>query len=81
MTNLFENALKVVKDTAEQAGISDKIGFLLNPKRAISVSFPVKMDDGSIQYFQGYRVNYNDSRGPSQCFNRRGKGAFPLDGP
>jgi glutamate dehydrogenase/leucine dehydrogenase len=66
MTNLFENALKVVKDTAEQAGISEKIGFLLNPKRAISVSFPVKMDDGSIQYFQGYRVNYNDSRGPAK---------------
>ncbi len=66
MTNLFESALGVVKHTAEKAGMSDKIGFLLNPKRAISVSFPVKMDDGSIRYFQGFRVNYNDSRGPAK---------------
>jgi glutamate dehydrogenase (NAD(P)+) len=37
---------------------------LRSPQRELSVSFPVKMDDGSIEVFFGYRVQHNLSRGP-----------------
>jgi glutamate dehydrogenase (NAD(P)+) len=33
-------------------------------KREFTVHFPVKMDDGSIQIFNGYRIQHNDARGP-----------------
>jgi glutamate dehydrogenase (NAD(P)+) len=37
---------------------------LATPKRVLTVSCPVKMDDGSIQVFTGYRAQHNNSRGP-----------------
>ena len=33
-------------------------------KRELTVNFPVKMDDGSLQIFTGYRIHHNDTRGP-----------------
>ncbi|MDS3861642.1 Glu/Leu/Phe/Val dehydrogenase [Thermosynechococcaceae cyanobacterium BACA0444] len=36
------------------------------PKAAIRVAIPVRMDDGSLQIFQGYRVRYEDTRGPGK---------------
>ncbi len=38
--------------------------FLKTPDRNVSVDFPVKMDDGSVKMFTGYRVQHNNSRGP-----------------
>ncbi len=37
---------------------------LKNPKRELTVNFPVKMDDGSVRVFTGYRVQHNEARGP-----------------
>jgi glutamate dehydrogenase (NAD(P)+) len=37
---------------------------LSSPKRILTVSCPVRMDDGSIQVFTGYRVQHNNARGP-----------------
>lgn len=37
---------------------------LLNPDRIIEVSLPIKMDNGDIKVFQGYRVQHNNIRGP-----------------
>jgi len=37
---------------------------LKHPKRELTVNFPVRMDDGKIKVFTGYRVQYNDARGP-----------------
>ncbi len=37
---------------------------LASPKRVLSVSCPVKMDDGRIQVFTGYRAQHNNARGP-----------------
>ena len=34
------------------------------PKRSVIVSVPIKMDDGRVKSFTGYRVQYNDARGP-----------------
>ena len=39
---------------------------LINPKRQLIVSIPVKMDDGSISVFEGYRVQHNVARGPAK---------------
>jgi glutamate dehydrogenase (NAD(P)+) len=36
------------------------------PQRELSVNFPVKLDDGSIQIFEGYRVQHNLARGPAK---------------
>jgi glutamate dehydrogenase (NAD(P)+) len=39
---------------------------LRNCKRELTVHFPVKMDDGSIHVFDGYRVQHNIARGPAK---------------
>ena len=40
--------------------------FLRRPQREIRVALPVKMDDGSVHVFQGFRVQHSDARGPSK---------------
>ncbi len=42
----------------------NEIEILKSPRRLVRVSIPVTMDSGEIQVFQGYRVQYNDARGP-----------------
>jgi glutamate dehydrogenase (NAD(P)+) len=42
------------------------IEFLCCPKRSISVSFPIEVEDGSIRTFQGFRVLHNNSLGPGK---------------
>jgi glutamate dehydrogenase (NAD(P)+) len=39
---------------------------LITPKRQLIVSIPVKMDNGSISVFEGYRVQHNVARGPAK---------------
>jgi glutamate dehydrogenase (NAD(P)+) len=39
---------------------------LREPRRELIVHFPVKMDDGSVQVFTGYRVQHNLGRGPAK---------------
>src|SRR5690554_6829320 len=39
---------------------------LREPIREIHVLLPVKMDDGTTQVFKGFRVQHNDSRGPTK---------------
>lgn len=39
---------------------------LREPMRELHVTLPVKMDDGTVQVFQAFRVQYNDSRGPTK---------------
>ena len=42
------------------------VEWLRRPQRALVVSVPVRMDDGSIQVFTGYRVQHNTARGPAK---------------
>jgi glutamate dehydrogenase len=42
------------------------IEILKRPMRVLTVSFPVKMDDGSIRVFEGYRSQHNDAIGPTK---------------
>jgi glutamate dehydrogenase (NAD(P)+) len=37
-----------------------------NPKRTLEVSIPIRLDNGSVKAFTGYRVHHNTSRGPSK---------------
>lgn len=46
--------------------LADYIDTLKRPKRALIVDVPIIMDDGSIQHFEGYRVQHNLSRGPGK---------------
>jgi glutamate dehydrogenase (NAD(P)+) len=39
---------------------------LREPLRELHVTLPVKMDDGSTKVFKGFRVQYNDARGPTK---------------
>jgi glutamate dehydrogenase (NAD(P)+) len=39
---------------------------LREPRRELTVHFPVKMDDGAVQVFTGYRVQHNVGRGPAK---------------
>jgi glutamate dehydrogenase (NADP+) len=56
----LEQALKYVS-ISEDA--SERLKY---PNASLSVSIPVRMDDGSLKIFQGYRVRYDDSRGPGK---------------
>jgi glutamate dehydrogenase (NAD(P)+) len=42
------------------------LAHLANPKRALSICFPVEMDDGSVRSFFGYRVLHNNVLGPGK---------------
>jgi glutamate dehydrogenase (NAD(P)+) len=42
------------------------IDFLREPRRALIVTFPVRMDDGSVQMFTGYRVHHSAVMGPNK---------------
>jgi len=39
---------------------------LREPVRELHVSLPIRMDDGDVKVFKGFRVQYNDARGPSK---------------
>ncbi len=64
---IFENALKRIDSAAKIANIdSEALEKLKHPKSILQVSIPVRMDDGSLQTFQGYRVRHDDTRGPTK---------------
>lgn len=46
--------------------LSGYIDTLKRPKRCLIVDVPIVMDDGTIQHFEGYRVQHNLSRGPGK---------------
>ena len=63
--NPFENATEQLRIAAEYLKLEDGIfQILANPKRQLTVSLPVRMDNGKTHVFTGYRVQYNDARGP-----------------
>ncbi|HEY9726482.1 MAG TPA: Glu/Leu/Phe/Val dehydrogenase [Chroococcales cyanobacterium] len=65
--SLFTDASKRLETALKYVSISDDvIEHLKYPKASLSVSIPVRMDDGSLRIFQGYRVRYDDTRGPTK---------------
>jgi glutamate dehydrogenase (NADP+) len=65
--SLFEDASQKLEKALKYSAMSeDAIERLKYPKSSVNVSIPVRMDDGSLKVFQGYRVRYDDTRGPTK---------------
>lgn len=65
--NPFAIAQAQLDEAAEVLGLEPAIHALLRePIRELHVMLPVKMDDGSTRVFKGFRVQYNDARGPTK---------------
>ncbi|PKN45537.1 MAG: glutamate dehydrogenase [Deltaproteobacteria bacterium HGW-Deltaproteobacteria-20] len=63
--NPFEMAQKQFDEVADQLDLSpDTRAILRNPLREFHFMIPVRMDDGHLRAFRGYRVQHNDARGP-----------------
>lgn len=65
MSNLYDTPLKILDIVSRQINLDPEIvEQLREPKRILEVHFPVKMDDGSIKVFTGFRVQHNNALGP-----------------
>ena len=65
--NPFEIAQRQLDEAAAILRLSPGMhAFLRRPMRELHFSIPVQMDDGSYKVFQGFRVQYNDARGPAK---------------
>jgi len=65
--NPYDFALLQFERAADLLGLDPGVRQVLSrPKRQLIVTIPVKMDDGSISAFQGYRVQHSIARGPSK---------------
>ncbi|HUI86879.1 MAG TPA: Glu/Leu/Phe/Val dehydrogenase [Nitrososphaerales archaeon] len=65
--NPFDNALEQLRIAAEYLKLEDGLHQMLRqPMRILTVSLPVRMDNGKTKVFTGYRVQYNDARGPAK---------------
>ena len=65
MQNPFQNAMKQLDKVIAITNFEDDfIEKLKHPDRDIRISIPIKMDNGKTKVFEGYRVEYNNARGP-----------------
>jgi glutamate dehydrogenase (NAD(P)+) len=66
-TNAFEMAQAQFDHVAELLKLDSQVREILRwPMREYHFRIPVRMDDGSIRVFQGFRVQHNDARGPNK---------------
>ncbi|MEY5042744.1 MAG: hypothetical protein RLZZ414_2311 [Bacteroidota bacterium] len=64
-TGMYNNVLKQFNRAADAIGLDEGMRkMLIATNNEIVVNFPVKMDDGSIEVFKGYRVQHNNALGP-----------------
>ncbi len=62
---LFQNALQTIEEAAKIVNCDRNVlERLKKPRRCVTVSVPVRMDDYSVKVFTGYRVQYNATLGP-----------------
>jgi glutamate dehydrogenase (NADP+) len=67
MKSIFEDAQKRLIEVFKYFELTDDVREKLkHPKLSLSVSIPVRMDDGSLKVFTGYRVQFDDTRGPTK---------------
>ena len=67
VNGIFEDAIGRLDQAAEFTKIDkEAIERLRHPKAVLQVSIPVRMDDGSLRIFQGFRVRHDDTRGPTK---------------
>jgi len=62
---MLESAQALIKETAKNLGFDEEIiKRLIEPEMICEFSFPVKMDDGQIKVFKGWRIQHNSFLGP-----------------
>ncbi|MEJ2600098.1 MAG: Glu/Leu/Phe/Val dehydrogenase dimerization domain-containing protein, partial [Anaerolineales bacterium] len=65
--NPFVNAQRQFDRIAEMLGLEQSVRNLLRiPMHEYHFSIPVRMDDGKVTVFRGYRIRHNDARGPGK---------------
>jgi len=65
MPNLFNQALQQLKEVAAKGVVAPEVvEAMTHPERVINFTIPVRMDDGTMKYFQGFRVQHSSVRGP-----------------
>jgi len=65
--NVFEDALTRIKAISDDAGVSSEVvESLLYPRAMLQAALPVRMDNGALRYFTGYRCQYNNVLGPTK---------------
>lgn len=65
--NLFTSTQEVIKDGLNKLGFGEEMYELLKePLRMLTVRIPVRMDDGSVKVYTGFRAQHNDSVGPTK---------------
>jgi glutamate dehydrogenase (NAD(P)+) len=63
----LDDVIGRIDDAAEKLNLDHNIHKTLRtPRRSLKVTFPVKMDNGEVEIFSGYRVQYNYVKGPSK---------------
>ena len=61
----YQNMIDIMDEAAGVLGLESKdYETLKHPERELVVSIPVEMDDGSVQVFEGYRIQHSSVRGP-----------------
>lgn len=66
-SNIFESALLRLEAAAKHScAHAETVARLRKPLRMLEVSIPVRMDDGSLEVFSGFRCRYDDTRGPAK---------------
>src|SRR5450830_308150 len=66
-TNAFEMAQAQFDHVADQLGLDEQVREILRwPAREFIIRIPIRMDDGKMRVFQGFRVQHNDARGPNK---------------
>ncbi|MCL4326630.1 MAG: glutamate dehydrogenase, partial [Candidatus Thermoplasmatota archaeon] len=65
--NPFKIAQEQLDKAAKIMKLEKEVHALLRvPKQILEVSIPVKMDNGRTEVYRGFRVHYNDARGPTK---------------
>jgi glutamate dehydrogenase len=65
--NVFERTQQIIQTALEKLGYEQEYYELLKePLRLLTVRIPVRMDDGSVKVFTGYRCQHNDAVGPTK---------------
>src|ERR1700757_4659005 len=67
LINPYDVAVAQFDEAADRLGLSQAMRAILRkPKRELTVNFPVRMDNGDVEMFTGYRVQHNINRGPAK---------------
>ncbi|MFZ5647589.1 MAG: Glu/Leu/Phe/Val family dehydrogenase [Bacillota bacterium] len=66
-SEMLEAAMRQVEAAARKIGLDEGyLKILMEPKRVLTVSIPVRKDDGTIEVFKGFRVQHCLARGPAK---------------